>query len=91
VYSYFRFANKKAPRFELSDEVALERGVEFLHEVVLYSLIFGIPLWEMNRSSNESREKEEKLVKRLGEVERKAEEAESKLEEIKRSRRLGLG
>lgn len=36
----------------LSDDAALEKGVETLHEIFLYTIVLGIPLWEMNKSSN---------------------------------------
>lgn len=31
----------------LSDDVALEKGVEFFYEILVYSILLGLPIYEM--------------------------------------------
>lgn len=36
----------------LNDELALEKGIEFFYEIIFYSIVIGLPLYEMMRASN---------------------------------------
>jgi hypothetical protein len=44
----------------LTDEKALERGAELLSEMIVYSIILGIPIYEMIKSQKSSAAKEKK-------------------------------
>lgn len=35
----------------LNDELAIEKGIEFFYEIIFYSLVIGLPLYEMIRAS----------------------------------------
>jgi hypothetical protein len=41
----------------LSDELALEKGIEFFYEILFYCIVIGLPLYEIWRASEESAEK----------------------------------
>ena len=43
--------------FITRDEVALEKGIDFFFEIVFYSIIIGLPLFELYRNQVESDEK----------------------------------
>jgi len=34
----------------ISDDVALDRGIEFFYEVILYSILIGLPCWEFYKA-----------------------------------------
>ena len=55
-----RFRKVKIQRnpSEISEEKALEKGIETIHEILLYTLIIGVPLYEMYKSSMDSKHKE---------------------------------
>lgn len=44
---------------------SLEKGVEFFYEIILYSILLSFPLYEMNRSVNDSWKKEENFEIKL--------------------------
>mmetsp|Transcript_36546 Transcript_36546/g.37942 ORF Transcript_36546/g.37942 Transcript_36546/m.37942 type:complete len:169 (-) Transcript_36546:50-556(-) len=55
--------NRKILRLKSNDPIkllpaerALEKGIEFFSEIVMYSIIIGIPLWEMKKASIAKRE-----------------------------------
>eukprot|EP01016_Furgasonia_blochmanni_P026484 TRINITY_DN2811_c0_g1_i1.p1 TRINITY_DN2811_c0_g1~~TRINITY_DN2811_c0_g1_i1.p1 ORF type:complete len:242 (-),score=45.97 TRINITY_DN2811_c0_g1_i1:123-848(-) len=41
----------------LNDEVAIQKGVEFFYELVVYGVLVAIPIWEMQYDSNAAAEK----------------------------------
>lgn len=55
INSNFRNSQRSSQLKPLTDEAALEKGVEAFHEIVLYLAVLGVPLWEMNKSSNDSK------------------------------------
>ena len=53
----------------LNDEVALEKGVEFFYEILIYGVILGLTLYELNRTSNASKETKLKLDSKMQQLE----------------------
>ena len=52
----------------LPEDKAIERGVEFLSEIFLYTIMIGIPIWELSKNSNtKQKEKliEQKILNRI--------------------------
>ena len=49
----------------LSDDVALDRGVEFFYEVIFYSIILALPLYEMYTTQVSNQQKADALNQRL--------------------------
>lgn len=45
----------------LNDDLAIEKGINLFYEILFYLLMLGIPIYEMNRSSKESKEKSKRL------------------------------
>lgn len=70
--------------------MALERGVETIHEIVLYTVVLGIPLWEMNKSSNDAKAKEQKLQEKLDNLEKLSNQAEVQLSSLTKNKYLIL-
>ena len=54
----------------LNSEVALEKGVEFFYEVLIYGVILGLTVYELNRTSRSSREAKEKLDGKVEQLEK---------------------
>ena len=53
----------------LADDIAIEKGVEFFYEIIFYTILITIPLWEMYKAQVSAEEKSQKLTKRLETVE----------------------
>lgn len=53
----------------LSDDVALEKGVEFFYEILVYSILLVLPLYEMYATQASTMKKTEDQEKRLQEIE----------------------
>jgi optic atrophy 3 protein len=53
----------------LNDDVAVEKGIEFFYEIIFYSIVIGLPLYEMYRASAESKAKADELESRLKHIE----------------------
>ena len=53
----------------LNNEVALEKGVEFFYEILIYGVILGLTLYELNRTSNASKETKLKLDNKVQQLE----------------------
>jgi hypothetical protein len=53
----------------LSDDVAIEKGVEFFYEVVLYGILISLPLYEMWHSQESANKKSKELADRLDQIE----------------------
>jgi len=49
----------------LSDDVALDKGVEFFYEIFFYSIILSLPLYEMYAQQVGNQKKQEDLNKKL--------------------------
>lgn len=49
-----KLSNKDPIRL-LSEEKGIEKGVEFVSELVLYAIIIGIPVWELLKASEEKK------------------------------------
>lgn len=45
--SYLKLANSEFFIKPLNDEQALEKGVEFFYEILFYSILIGLPTYEM--------------------------------------------
>lgn len=83
----------KDPLKPLKDEAALEKGTlicvfikggEFLSEIVLYSIMIGLPIAEMVRQQIEASEKSEAQKKRIQTIERGIGERQKEHEEVSR-------
>ena len=53
----------------LSDDVALEKGVEFFYEIMVYLILLVLPLYEMYTTHNATAKKTEQQEKRLKDIE----------------------
>jgi len=53
----------------LSDDVAIEKGVEFFYEIVLYSILISLPLYEMWQAQESANQKNKELAERLDRIE----------------------
>lgn len=49
----------------LHDEIALEKGIEFFYELLVYMILILLPTYEIIKAHNASIEKAEKTEKRL--------------------------
>jgi hypothetical protein len=38
----------------LNNELAIEKGVEFFYEMIIYMILLGFPIYEMMRANKES-------------------------------------
>ena len=65
----------------LNDNDALNKGVEFFYEIILYSILIFLPLYEMNKSSNESKEKAVAQNKKMGDIETNLDNLKTKITE----------
>lgn len=65
----------------LSDEDAITKGVEFFYEVILYTILITIPLYEMNRGQNEAKEKSKILNNKLQSLEEGIEKIKSEIKQ----------
>lgn len=53
----------------LSDDVAVEKGVEFFYEVILYGIMISLPLYEMWSAQESANKKAKELSDRLNKIE----------------------
>eukprot|EP01017_Pseudomicrothorax_dubius_P021724 TRINITY_DN2336_c0_g1_i2.p1 TRINITY_DN2336_c0_g1~~TRINITY_DN2336_c0_g1_i2.p1 ORF type:complete len:217 (+),score=53.72 TRINITY_DN2336_c0_g1_i2:67-717(+) len=53
----------------LNEDVAIERGVEFFYELLVYGLMISLPLYEMYKGQVESQNKSDQLNARLEKIE----------------------
>jgi hypothetical protein len=49
----------------LSDEIALEKGIEFFYEMLFYCIVIGLPVYELWRGQQESAQKSAEVNKKL--------------------------
>ena len=61
----------------ISHDVAMEKGVEMFYEIMVYTIIIAITVYELNRYSREAREKSAKEADRWAAAARRIEEAEA--------------
>lgn len=64
---------------ELKEEVLLEKGVEAFYELFLYSIIIGLPMYELYKSAESAEKKEIKLKEKIDSMERKLDTANDSL------------
>ena len=64
---------------ELKEEILLEKGVEAFYELFLYSIIIGLPLYELYKSAESAEKKEKKLKEKIDSMERKLDTANDSL------------
>ena len=55
---YVLKSTKKIHATKLSDKIALEKGVENFYEVIFYTLVLGMALYEMYKGSKVTHMKE---------------------------------
>lgn len=67
---------------EYKSEVLLEKGIETFYEIMFYLIVLGLPFWELYRSSIAAVKKEENLQKRIGNLEKKMEHINQKINKI---------
>ena len=65
----------------LTQDVAIEKGVEFFYEVIFYMILITIPLCEMYKAQVSADEKSEQLTKRLETIENNILESQKKGQE----------
>ena len=58
----------------LNDEVALEKGIEFYWEILIYIVLILLPTYEIIKAHNSNIAKSEKSDKRLQSLESQVEE-----------------
>lgn len=66
----------------ISDDLSLEKGIEFFYEIIFYAIIIGVPLYEMYVQSVESTEKSIKLNQRLAKIEENISNQQGKTSEL---------
>lgn len=64
---------------ELKEEILLEKGVEAFYELFLYSIIIGLPMYELYKSAESTEKKEKKLKEKIDSMERKLDTANDSL------------
>lgn len=57
----------------------LEKGVEAFYELFLYSIIIGLPMYELYKSAESTEKKENKLKEKIDSMERKLDTANESL------------
>lgn len=67
---------------ELKEEILLEKGIEGFFEVVFYSIVFGIPLYELHKSTISAEKKEIKLSKQIYDLEKQLDEVRFNLGQV---------
>ena len=70
----------------LSDDVALEKGIEFFYELLVYMILIGLPLYELYTTSASNDKKAKELSNRLNRIESNI--SSLKEESIKANERL---
>jgi hypothetical protein len=68
----------------LSEELALEKGIEFTYEILFYCIVIGLPFYEIWRAAEESAEKSAEIDRKLTRLEESSTSALGKLEEASR-------
>ena len=43
----------------ISDDIAVDKGIEFFYEIILYSILIGLPCYELYKGSIKDQEKSE--------------------------------
>ena len=62
----------------ISDELAIDKGIEFFYEIIFYFIILSLPIYEMIKSHIEGAEKSKKLNLRLESIEEEIKNLNSK-------------
>ena len=53
---------------QISDAKAVEKGVEVYYEIIFYSILIGLPLYEMYRGIIETKEKKQRVADSLNHI-----------------------
>lgn len=72
----------------LSPEIALEKGIEFFYEIVIYSLVIGLSVFELYKAQVSADEKKQKDESRLAKMEQSIEDSKNNLVEFTRLTKL---
>lgn len=71
---YLKIANEGFFVKPLTNDQALEKGVEFFYEIVFYSILIGIPTYEMYKAAKDNQAKSQKQEQRLKKIEKQIKE-----------------
>ncbi|CAD8150818.1 unnamed protein product [Paramecium pentaurelia] len=77
IDSKFMGIDKKSSDFffkPMNDEVALEKGVEFFYEILIYALLITLPTYEMYSAQQDSKKKSEQNTQKLNNLMQQIEE-----------------
>jgi len=64
---------------ELKEEILMEKGIEAFYEIFFYSIVIGLPMYELYKGAESAEKKEIKLKAKVDSLEKKLDEANSNL------------
>lgn len=64
---------------ELKEEILMEKGIEGFYEIFFYSIVIGLPMYELYKGAESAEKKEIKLKAKVDSLEHKLDEANQNL------------
>ena len=76
----YRESGERVPVKSLSNDVALERGIEFFYEILVYALILSVTIMELRKASMQSKTEKDKRQAEIEQLRSQVDQLEDVIE-----------